>query len=130
MEQRPGHLPLAVVHPAYLRLARVQPGQRLYLGLDWLVHLGQMRKGSDPGLMLSLGLDVVLHPGQRPYLGLERVLHPGEMPYLGLERVLYPCQRPYRLAWPHLPQLPVRSGTEKCAPRSQVRPAEELPRLE
>ena len=26
VEQRPGHLPLAVVHPAYLRLARVQPG--------------------------------------------------------------------------------------------------------
>ena len=26
VEQRPGYLPLAVVHPAYLRLARVQPG--------------------------------------------------------------------------------------------------------
>ena len=105
MEQRSDDLPLAVVHPAYLRLARVQPGQRPYLGLDWLVHLGQMRKGSH-----ARGLDVVLHPGQRPYLGLERVLHPGEMPYLGLERVLYPCQRP----WPHLlmmqPQLLVSSG--------------------
>ena len=44
--------------PAHLRLALVQPGQRLYLGLDGVVH---------PSQMPYLGLDVVLHPGQRPY---------------------------------------------------------------
>ena len=40
-------------------LSRVHPGQRPYLGLDWVLH---------PGQMPYLGLDVVLHPGQRPYL--------------------------------------------------------------
>ena len=77
-----------------LRLALVQPGQRLYLGLDGVVH---------PGQMPYLALDVVLHPDQRPYLGLERVLHP----------FLHPGQRPYRQAWLELmmmqPQLLVSS---------------------
>ena len=93
--------------PAHLRLALVQPGQRLYLGLNGVVHPGQMPYLAldvvvHPGQMPYLALDVVLHPGQRPYLGLERVLHPGQRPYLGLERVLHPGQRPYRQAWPQL----------------------------
>ena len=80
--------------PAHLRLALVQPGQRLYLGLNGVVH---------PGQMPYLPLDVVLHPGQRPYLPLDVVLPPDQRPYLGLERVLHPFlhpgQRPYRQAW-------------------------------
>ena len=107
MEHRPGHLPLAVVHPAYLLLARVQPGWRPYLGLDGLVHLGKMRKCS---ALRAFGLEEVLHPGQLPDPGLDRVQHPVDL-------VLHPGQRPFRLAWPHLlmmqPQLLVSSGNEK-----------------
>ena len=104
--------------PAHLRLALVQPGQRLYLGLNGVVHPGQMPYLPldvvlHPGQMPYLALDVVLRPGQRPFLALDVVLHPHQRPYLGLERVLHPFlhpgQRPYRQAWLELmmmqPQL-------------------------